>query len=100
MDKRSQVYVDSLDPRKFTNNTQRVLFQLLKAGNEGWVSRGSIRVPSATARIRDLRTASFGSFEVDCRSSQELRNVRGGTFYYRLSPRSVNVTRLRQVFVQ
>ena len=84
--------------RKSMNNTQRVLMQLLNAEGE-WVSRTSIRVPSVGSRLRDLRKAEFGSFDIRCATAQELSkraNVRAT--FYSIEPRTVTGTSVRQAF--
>lgn len=87
---------------KLRNNTQRVLLALLQNENE-WVSRVSLRIPSATSRIRDLRMEEFGGFQVDCATPKELnkkvrsRSTRQPTFY-RVNPRSVTTNRLAKIF--
>lgn len=94
--------VKSIDRRKLRNNTQRALLSLLNAEGE-WVARTSIRVPSVSARLRDLRKPEFGGFDVECVSASELnpgsvsRRNRYQTFY-RLNPRSVTVERLERIF--
>ena len=92
-------FVESLDRRTFTNNTQRVLHTMLTTPGDGWVSLARTRVPSAGARIRDLRKASFGRINVECKAASEL-GLRGDsrTFLYRVSPRGLTVTQLRSVF--
>ena len=92
-------YVTSLNRRAFTNNTQRALFVLLTASLNGvnWVSRGSVRVPSAAARLRDLRKAEYGSFEVTCKSARELGRPTTTT-YYNLNTNAISLGQLRRVF--
>lgn len=83
--------------RSLTNNTQRVLVKLLTAENEdGWVSRTSMRVPSATRRLRDLRLEEFGGFVVECKSVGT-QGRRHQTFY-RVRPESVTLSALRKIF--
>jgi len=86
-------YVRGLNTRKFTNNVQRVLFQLLVDADdgEGWVSKRNLRVSSADSRIRDLRKNEYGAFRVQCRREN-------GVTSYRLIVRELTVTKLRQVF--
>ena len=96
-------FVSSLNSRKFTNNTQRVLFALLgalKESDDGWISLDKLRVNSAGARVRDLRKSQFGSFDVQCRSASRLdRRGTRHTFYYRLAQRNLSVSKLRKVFM-
>lgn len=95
--------VARIDRRRLTNNTQRALLALLTAKEE-WVSRSSIRVPSAAARVRDLRKVQFGGFKVECASANKLkrRNQKGTVghrqTFYRLNPNSVTLTKVAQVF--
>lgn len=94
-------YVTGLNSRNFTNNTQRVLYALLKgaSANEGWVSAKSIRVPSAGSRVRDLRLERFGSFDIQCDTAMRLgRATAGRSFLYRLVTKNLTVTQLRSVF--
>ena len=91
--------VNKINRRKLANNVQRVLISLVKAGNDGWVPRTSLRIPSVGARIRDLRKPEFGGFEVECKSANDLnknsRSVQTSRqTFYRIVPRSVTVTRL------
>src|SRR3989304_9208451 len=90
--------VEDINRRKFTNNMQRVLFTLLKA-NGGWVKGSSLRVPSASSRIRDLRKPEFGNFDIQCEPAMNL-GLRGNhhTFYYRLNPRSITLSKIWTVF--
>lgn len=92
-------YITTLNRRTFTNNTQRALYVLLTASltGTGWVSRGSVRVPSAAARMRDLRKEAYGSFDVVCSSAKELGRPTTTT-YYRVNTDKVNLTQLRRVF--
>jgi hypothetical protein len=93
-------YITGLNRRNFTNNTQRALHVLLMASlnGTGWVSRGSVRVGSAAARIRDLRKAEFGSFTVICKSSAQLNKLGTNTTYYKLNTQSISLAQLRTVF--
>lgn len=90
-------YVNSLNRRKFTKNVQRVLFSLLTA-EENLVSRGSLRVPSATSRLRDLRKNKYGNFDVTCLSSTELGRTGTPTTFYRLNTNNITLSQLRSVF--
>lgn len=87
-------FLTRVNRRNLTNNTQRVLLRLLAADGE-WVSAGQLRqvvrsnstsVDATTARVRDLRKAAFGGFDVQCASAAEL-NRDGGSrrFFYRLN---------------
>jgi hypothetical protein len=92
-------YVNSLNRRTFTNNVQRVLHTLLTAGGDGWVSRNSMRVSSAAARIRDLRKEEFGGFSVVCRSASSLgRKGDRHTFFYKVDRRNLTLAQVRSVF--
>jgi hypothetical protein len=84
-------YVQRLNTRNFTNNVQRVLFQLLVQDGEGWVSSRSFRVKSADSRLRDLRKPAYGAFNVICKREEE-------TTKYRVAVRDLTVAKLRQVF--
>lgn len=93
--------VAAIDRRKLTNNTQRALLSLLNAKTD-WVSRSSIRVNSASARIRDLRKAEFGGFNIECATATQLgrstRQKSGRQTFYRLVPSSVTTTKVTKVF--
>lgn len=95
--------VRQINRRQLKNNTQRVLLALLTAGDQ-WVSRSSLRVPSAGARLRDLRKAQFGQFNVECRTASELKrsvtvNNKGGRVtFYRINPQTVTVNRVMKAF--
>lgn len=87
---------------KLMNNTQRVLFDMLMSKTE-WVSRKQLRVPSASSRVRDLRTKDFGSFQVECATAKQLkRNSRklsgNRPTFYRLDPKSITPKRVAKVF--
>ena len=91
------MYLETLNPRRFETNTQRALFKLLKSGD--WVRLNDFRIPSAGARIRDLRKERYGGFEVKCRSAASLeRNGSRHTFYYKLSQRNLTTAKVRRVF--
>lgn len=95
--------VRQINRRQLRNNTQRVLLALLTA-NQKWVARSSLRVPSAAARLRDLRKAKFGRFAVECRTASELKrtitvNNKGGRVtFYRISPQTVTTSRVMKAF--
>jgi hypothetical protein len=84
---------------KITNNTQRVGVRLLSADGE-WIPRSRLsRIPSATARVRDLRKAEFGGFRVECKSSDDLaRKTSRRTFYYRINPSKVTQRQIKTLF--
>lgn len=97
MNRKVTELVGKLDTRKCTNNTQKVLVRLLRADGD-WVSRRAIQVPSASSRVRDLRTEEFGKFEVECATARELgREGDGRRTYYRLAPTSVTPERVERV---
>lgn len=85
--------------KKITNNTQRVGIRLLSADGE-WLPRSSLtRIPSATARVRDLRKDEFGGFQVECKSSASLaRKTSKRTFYYRINPNKVTQKQIQTLF--
>lgn len=94
-------YVNGLNRRTFTNNTQRALYTLITAAMEGtgWVSRGSVRVPSAAARLRDLRKEEFGGLDVVCQSSTQLGRTSGTrTTFYKLNTNRLSLSQIRRVF--
>lgn len=102
-------FVKRINRRTLNNNTQRVLHSLLTPqANDGWVARTAIHVPSATARIRELRRAEFGGFRVECITADELKSrnpsrcvrssVTSNQTFYRVVPSSVTVTALQKVF--
>ena len=95
-------FMNRVDVRRLTNNTQRVLRAMLLTGGE-WTNvstlRRAVRTSSRdalTARIRELRTAEFGGFNVEVRQV-----VRGGrnVFQYRIDPRTVTTSRVAQVLL-
>lgn len=92
--------VKNIKRKTLTNNTQKVALKLLKA-NGKWIARNQLeQIPSAAARIRDLRKKQFGQFEVECKSANSLnrRNAQRGMFYYRIEPDSVTETKLKNIF--
>lgn len=91
--------ISSISRSQVKNNTQRVALRLLAADGQ-WVPRHKLtRVPSATARIRDLRKERYGSFQVECASSDELsRKTSKKTYYYRIVPSSVTAEQVRSLF--
>ncbi len=92
-------YVNSVSRRSLTSNTARALHTLLTAEGDRWVSRSSMRLPSCSARIRDLRQDSFGNFDVECRSASALgKNGSRTTFFYRLDLRNVTLAQVRAIF--
>ncbi len=94
--------VNGISRRKLSNNTQKVLWSLLTTNSkDGWVSRTSLSVPSASARVRDLRKSQFGGFRVECARPGDINrksrnNVR--QTFYRIVPSSVTPTALRTAF--
>ncbi len=93
-----QNMIDRIDRRQLRNNTQRALLTLLTTDSE-WVSRTSMRIPSAAARLRDLRKEEFGGFKVECASATELkRNAAPRQTFYRLDTRTVTASRLQKAF--
>lgn len=83
---------------KITNNTQRVGLRLLSANGE-WLPRSSLRTPSATSRVRDLRKDEFGGFKVECKSAEQLdRKTSHNTFYYRINPQNVTKQQINTLF--
>jgi len=94
--------VSGVNRRKLVNNVQRVFMSLVNAGNDGWVPRTVLRVPSVGARIRDLRKAEFGGFQVECASASDLNKVSRSAktsrqTFYRIVPRSVTASRVGKV---
>jgi hypothetical protein len=81
-----------------TNNTQKAAWRLLSAQGK-WLSQPDLArtVKSASARVRDLRKAQFGSFRVDCKRASELKK-RGDSFFYRINPNNVTQRQLDTVF--
>lgn len=96
---RIQSKIQNIQSRKLTNNTQRVGLRLLAAGGE-WISRSRlVKIPSATARIRDLRKEQFGGFQVECKSSEDLKKrASKKTFYYRINTNKVTKKQLDKLF--
>lgn len=92
----------NLKRSQLANNVQRVLLSLVMADSkDGWVPRTALRVPSASARVRDLRKSDFGGFKVECVSAQELNKASRSQqtnrqTYYRIVPSSVTVSSLRR----
>lgn len=77
--------INQIKRSDITNNTQRAALKLLAADGQ-WVSRGQLnRIPSATARVRDLRKTEYGGFRVECKSSTDLgKRLSKKTYYYRI----------------
>lgn len=109
MKKNVSKIVDGISRNRLTNNTQKVLLSLLKPGTKDrWVARTSFRVPSATARVRELRKEEFGSFVVECIPADTLStqspkrcvtsSVTSRQTFYRIKPSSVTVTALKKIF--
>lgn len=98
MNKSVRNFVKKLNPRRFTNNTQRVLYSLLtRNSKDEWVSRSALRIPSASARLRDLRKPQFGGFDVRCASAKSL-GLSGTGFFYQIPQKSMTLNRLSTVF--
>jgi hypothetical protein len=100
MNKQVKNMVSKIDRRSLRNNTQRVLLALLTNDQE-WVSRTSIRVPNAPARIRELRSKDFGSFRVTCASATTLKRRNTSDTrqtYYRIDRASVTKKQIARVF--
>jgi hypothetical protein len=99
MKKTVQKTIQTIKSRNLKNNTQRVGLRLLTADGE-WVPRSRLtEIPSGTARARDLRKAEFGSFQVECKSSEDLkRKVSKKTFYYRINPNKVTKQQIEKLF--
>ncbi len=91
--------IQNIQKNKLTNNTQRVGLRLLTADGE-WIPRSRItEVPSGTARARDLRKREFGGFQVECKSSEDLkRKTSKKTFYYRINPNKVTRKQIETLF--
>ena len=67
--------VKSINRKKLTNNTQKVLLSLLLREGK-WVARTAFKVPSVGSRCRDLRTKSFGCFVIECVSANKLKKYK------------------------
>jgi hypothetical protein len=93
--------IQAIKRTNIQNNTQRVALRLLNADGQ-WVPRSRLaKVPSATSRVRDLRKVEFGSFTVECRSSDDLnRRVNKRTYYYRIDPNKVTKQQIDTLFVR
>lgn len=91
--------IQSIQKNKLTNNTQKVGLRLLTANGE-WIPRSRItEVPSGTARARDLRKREFGAFQVECKSSEDLkRKSSKKTFYYRINPNKITRKQIDTLF--
>jgi hypothetical protein len=90
--------IQNIENRKLTNNTQKVGLRLLNAGD--WVPRSYLRrIPSATARVRDLRKDQFGGFQVQCKSSDELnKKTSKKTYYYKIDTNKITKKQLEKLF--
>ena len=99
MKKIVQKAIQTIQPRNLKNNTQRAGLRLLTADGE-WVPRYRLnRIPSGTARVRDLRKVEFGGFQVECKSSEDLnRKTSKKTFYYRINPNQVTQEQVSVLF--
>jgi hypothetical protein len=91
--------IQTIKSNKLRNNTQRVGLRLLTADGE-WLPRSSLtKIPSGTARARDLRKDEFGGFPVECKSSEDLkRKSSRRTFYYRINPNKVTRRQIDKLF--
>jgi hypothetical protein len=90
--------IRNIPKNKLTNNTQKVGLRLLTASGE-WIPRSRLNVPSGTARVRDLRKNEFGAFQVECKSSEDLkRKTSKRTFYYRINPNKVTKKQIETLF--
>jgi len=85
--------VKSINPRSLKNNTQKVALKLLKADGQ-WLRASELRkhIPSATSRLRDLRTDEFGNMIVETARNENQ------TFFYRIRPSTVTKQQLNIVF--
>lgn len=97
----SKSMLKNVNRRQFRNNTQRVAYRLLSANGE-WISRRQLESTvggAVTSRVRDLRKAEFGGFQVQCASATEL-GKRGDhrSYFYRIPPRTVRKTQVETVF--
>lgn len=85
---------------KTTNNTQNVARKLIMADGQ-WVSRKDLErvASSAAARVRDLRKAEFGRFQVECKSAAALKKTGKRTdYFYRIPSQSVTTQKVKAVF--
>ena len=93
-----------IDRKKLTNVQKVFLSLLLREGK--WMARTALKVPNVGSRIRDLRKAKYGGFNVECSSASELkksRRVRGSKLtkkqtFYRLDVSSVDENKVKQIF--
>jgi len=103
MDTKVSTLINKINPRKLQTNTQKVLYKLLSVGENEWVSRSSIKVPSASARLRDLRKPQYGSFVVECVTAKAL-NKRSKTTsttkqtFYRINSSSITLNKVASIF--
>ena len=99
--------VSRINRRQLTN-TQKVLLSLIKANtSDGWVARTALRVPNVGSRVRDLRKEKFGGFVVECTTAADLHRtspkrcvnsvVTSQQTFYRIVPKTVTVTALKQI---
>ena len=94
-------FVNGLNRRNFTNNTQRVLYALLQGlekADDGWVNLASTRIGSAPSRARDLRKERFGPFTVECSTTKSIGRNNKANYMYRLASKGLTITKLRRVF--
>jgi hypothetical protein len=100
-DWRVNEYLNVLDTKKITTNTQKVLYRLLKNSGD-WAPRSVFRaVPNATARLRELRQDHLGSLPVVCANGRSLgKSVKRSVFYYKLDVNRTTIDQLRNIFKQ
>lgn len=110
MKKSVRNFVENIDKRSFTNNVQKVLYQLLTADtNGGWMRLDRTNIPSSEARARDLRKLQYGEFNVFCRRAADLPNFARATdlpyfggsskiHYYRIGHKNLTISKLKTVF--
>jgi hypothetical protein len=96
MKKTIQGKIQEINKKSLSNNTQKVGIRLLEAEGE-WVPRSRlIKIPSATARIRDLRKQAFGSFSVECKS--EISRNGKKVYYYRINSAKLTHQQVNKLF--
>jgi hypothetical protein len=95
----NKTILDTIKSSSIRNNTQRVAAKLLNAQGQ-WIPRSQImRIPSGTARVRDLRKSAYGAFNVECKSSDELnKRVSKKTYYYRIDQSKVTKKQISALF--
>lgn len=96
-------YISNVNRRALSTYNQKALYSLVKnmRDGNGWVSSRNLKSSTGEVRVRELRKEKFGAFEVECVSASELgKSAKPGTFFYRIVPRSVTLTKLRDIFGQ